>query len=130
MPSIDTNILIRYLVRDDESQFRKVIELLKEYQESTLTINIPVIMESCWVLRSTYNYSKNELIETYRLLLKTKGLNIQSNKTVELALDEYEKSNADFEDCLIAVVNEISNQVPTFTFDKKASKLKRMKLLK
>lgn len=130
MPAIDTNILIRYLVRDDEEQFQKVIGLFTKYREVNLIINLPVVMETCWVLASSYNYSKKELIETFRQLINTEGLNVQSDTIIDQALTEYERSNADFEDCLIAVKNNLTNHNPTFTFDKKASKLKGMKLLK
>lgn len=129
MPAIDTNILIRYLVRDDEEQFRKVLELFVKYEEHRFIINLPVIMEACWVLSSTYNYSKQELIETFRNLINTEGFDIQPGKIIEQALIEYERSNADFEDCLIAVQNDMAQHSPTFTFDKKASKLKGIKLL-
>lgn len=130
MPAIDTNILIRYLSRDDEEQFLKVLELFADYREVGLVINLPVIMEASWVLQSSYHYSKQELIKTLRQLINTKGLIIQSDKIIEKALNEYERSNADFEDCLIAAQNNSSGDNPTSTFDKKASKLKGMKLLK
>jgi|AntRauTorckE6833_2_1112554.scaffolds.fasta_scaffold00185_7 predicted nucleic-acid-binding protein len=130
MPSIDTNILIRYLVRDDVDQFQKVLILFEENRETLLKINLTVITEAAWVLSSSYNYSKEEVINAFHILLKTEGLEIQPNNIIEKTLDIYESSNADFEDCLIAVQNETTNDSPTFTFDKKASKLKGMKLLK
>lgn len=130
MPAIDTNILIRYLVRDDEDQFRQVLALFEEYRESPLRINLSVIIETAWVLSSSYSYSKAELIDTFRHLIKTEGLDVQNVSIIEQSLDMYETSNADFEDCLIATQNEFANYSPTFTFDKKASKLTGMKLLK
>ncbi len=130
MAAIDTNILIRYLVRDDEGQFKQVLALFEEYRENSLRINVPVIIEAAWVLSGSYNYSKDELIKTFRHLIKTEGLDVQNDKIIEKALDMYEHSNADFEDCMITAQNEFTNHSPTFTFDKKASKLKGMKLLK
>lgn len=129
MPAIDTNILIRYLARDDEEQFLKVLELFADHREIGVLINLPVIMEAYWVLESTYNYSKQELIKTFRQLIKTEGLVVQSDKIIEEALIKYEESKADFENCLIAVQNNSISEDPTYTFDKKASKLKGMKLL-
>ena len=130
MPAIDTNILVRFLVKDDEEQFQQVLSLFKRYRESAIKINLPVLMETYWVLTSTYNYSKVRLIDTFRMLLKTQGLKIQSGRVIEKALKELEGSSAGFEDCLIAELNNSTNEVPTYTFDKKASKLKGMKLLK
>ncbi|MDR9417171.1 MAG: type II toxin-antitoxin system VapC family toxin [Gracilimonas sp.] len=121
MPAIDTNILIRYLARDEEEQFLKVLELFAEYRDVGLVINLPVIMEAAWVLRSSYNYSKQELIKTFRQLMNTEGLVVQSDKIIQKALDEYERSNADFEDCLIELQNNSTGDSPTYTFDKKAS---------
>ncbi|MDZ7808339.1 MAG: type II toxin-antitoxin system VapC family toxin [Gracilimonas sp.] len=130
MAAIDTNILIRFLVRDDEGQFQQVLALFEEYRERSLTINVHVIVEAAWVLSGLYNYSKDELIQTFRHLINTEALDVQDDKIIEKALDMYELSNADFEDCLITAQNEFTNHSPTFTFDKKASKLKGMKLLR
>lgn len=130
MAAIDTNILIRFLVRDDEGQFQQVLALFEEYHERSLRINVHVIVEAAWVLSGSYNYSKDELIQTFRHLINTEALDVQNDKIIEKALDMYELSNADFEDCLITAQNEFTNHSPTFTFDKKASKLKGMKLLR
>lgn len=129
MPAIDTNTLIRFLVRDDEEQFQKVLTLFEEYHEPPLKINLPVIMEACWVLTTTYGYSKMKFIEIFRMLLETQGFEVQLDRVIQKALDEFEETNADFENCLISELNNASKDGPTYTFDKKASKLKGMKLL-
>lgn len=129
MPAIDTNILIRYLVKDDEQQYQQVMNFFENHRDSSLKINLPVVMEAYWVLTSTYKYSKVEFIETFRRLINTQGFQVQSASIIEIALNEFEHSNADFEDCLISVLNESTRDAPTFTFDIKASKLSGMKLL-
>jgi predicted nucleic-acid-binding protein len=129
MPAIDTNILIRYLVRDDEGQYQQVLTLFEAHRKSSIKVNLPVVVKTCWVLLKSYNYSKKEFIETFRLLLETQGFEFQSDVVIGKALEAFEKSNADFEDCLISELNKARNSAPTFTFDKKASKLKGMKLL-
>lgn len=130
MPSVDTNILVRYLVRDDEKQFRKALFFFQEQHDNIIHINLIVLLETWWVLKSIYNYEKVKLIKIIQQLIYTQGLEFQSELAILNAIELYENTNFDFEDCLIDTLNMSAGHEPTYTFDKKASKLKGMQLLK
>jgi predicted nucleic-acid-binding protein len=62
MLGIDTNVLVRFLVRDDEVQYEKTRRLIKRELAAgrRVFVNQLVLMETEWVLRSRYSVSKKE----------------------------------------------------------------------
>ena len=54
MLGLDTNVLVRYLVRDDEAQFEKASRLIKREigVGEAVFVSLPVLLETEWVLRS------------------------------------------------------------------------------
>jgi predicted nucleic-acid-binding protein len=70
MIAIDTNIIIRLAMRDDETQYQKAIDLLKSHD---FYISRTVQLETEWVLRSRYRQPRQEIADFFTLLLqKTK----------------------------------------------------------
>lgn len=54
MRAIDTNVLVRALVRDDAAQSARAEALMREHE---IFIPVSVILELEWVLRSRYGYA-------------------------------------------------------------------------
>ena len=127
MIAADTNILARFLVRDEEEQARKVKELVDN--GAILYINEVVLSELSWVIQKMYGYTKEEFVWAIDFLFETEGFYFFDQVIVKRALSDFLNTSADFSDCLINQIN-INQGVETITFDKKASKLKGMKLLK
>lgn len=71
MLGIDTNVLVRFLVRDEEAQFEKARKLIKREVAagSTVLVNQLVLLETEWVLRSRYSLAKNLIIQAISGLL-------------------------------------------------------------
>ncbi len=62
MIGLDTNILIRYLTRDDEPQWQQAATIIQQNQPCFIT-NI-VLCELVWVLRGrNYGFRKGEIIK-------------------------------------------------------------------
>ena len=61
MLGIDTNVLVRFLVRDDEAQFEKARRLIRREVGTgeDVFVSLMVLMETEWVLRSRYSLQKN-----------------------------------------------------------------------
>lgn len=131
MSAVDTNVLVRYYVRDHEEQYGKAVSLFQKASiQNPVFINHIVLSEWVWVLSRNYNIKKERIIEELDILLDSKEIEIEEKEIVRAAIEEFKNSEADFSDCLISSKNEAVSQNPTCTFDKKASKLKGMKLLK
>ena len=126
MIGADTNILARFLVKDIDEQSAKVNDLLDKGE--TIYINSVVLSELTWVLLNVYDYSKIAFIQVLDLLLETEGFYFFDQRIVKESMIDYLNTTADFNDCLITQINKAQN-IETYTFDKKASKLSGMKLL-
>lgn len=125
MLGIDTNILVRFLVRDDEAQFEKSRKLIKREVAAgrRVFINQLVLMETEWVLRSRYAVPKNQIIEAISGLLDASDVQFEDEPAIEEALFMWKDATADFVDCLIGAKNRRMGCRATASFDAKASKL-------
>ena len=125
MLGIDTNVLIRYLVRDDEAQFEKARKLIKREVAAgrRVFVNQLVLMETEWVLRSRYAVPKNQIIEAISGLLNAIDVQFEDEPAIEEALFIWKDSIADFADCLIGAKNRRLGCRATATFDAKAARL-------
>lgn len=127
MIGADTNLVVRFLTRDIEEQAQKVKSLLEKGEK--LYINETVLTELYWVLTNVYDYSKNEFIQALDQMTNTEGFVFFDGQIINASIADFIDSSAGFSDCLIHQLNT-SKDLKTLTFDKKASKLKGMKLVK
>ena len=125
MLGVDTNVLVRFLVRDDEPQFEKARKLIKREVAAGRSVFVSqlVLLETEWVLRSRYSLPKNLIIETISSLLDATDVQIEDESAIEEALFSWRDANVDFADCLIGARNRRLGCRATATFDVKASKL-------
>ena len=131
MAALDTNILIRYIVRDDEKQFAQATKLIRSAIRAGETLYVPVtvLLEVEWVLRTSYTLSKAEVIAAISRLLSASELSIANETAIESALNLYQNHSADFSDCVHIALSHVAGESPLWTFDKAASKVKGAKLL-
>ena len=122
---VDTNVLVRFLVRDDEAQFERARKLIKREVAAGRRIFVSqlVLLETEWVLRSRYSLSKNQIIAAISGLLDAADVQFEDEPTIEETLFTWKDTTADFADCLIGARNRRLGCRATATFDTKASKL-------
>lgn len=67
MIGLDTNVLVRFLVQDDQLQFERARRLIKREagRGDSVFISLLVLLETERVLRSRYEFSKSEIIDTF-----------------------------------------------------------------
>jgi predicted nucleic-acid-binding protein len=125
MLGIDTNVLVRFLVRDDEVQFDKARKLIKREVAAgrRVLVNQLVLMEAEWVLRSRYAVPKNQIIAAISGLLDATDVQFEDEPAIEEALFIWKDSTADFADCLIGTKNRRFGCRATASFDAKAIRL-------
>ncbi len=125
MLGIDTNVIVRFLIRDDEAQFEKANRLIKREigAKEDLFVSLLVLLETEWVLRSRYGLQKAEIIQAISSLLDATELQLEDEAAVEETLAIWKDSTADFADCLIGAHNRRVGCRATATFDTKAVKL-------
>ncbi len=130
--AIDTNVLVRLLVQDDEAQFaaaRRLVDEAAEAEEPVL-IMLCVLLETEWALRSRYKLDKAVIAGAFAQLLESGDVEFEHEPTVEEALHLWsQQSRADFADCLLSARAVHLGRSRFLTFDVGASKLPRAELL-
>jgi predicted nucleic-acid-binding protein len=131
MAALDTNVLVRFLVRDDAAQGEAAANLIRTGVRSgkALFIPISVALELEWVLRSAFDFDKAAVMAAIDGLLGSFELHFESEEALEAALMQYRRSTAEFSDCLHAALAGQADERPLWTFDKAASTLNGAKLL-
>jgi predicted nucleic-acid-binding protein len=120
---LDTNVLIRHIVQDDEEQSRIATHLL----ESRCSVDEPgivslvVLCEMVWVLDRGYGYDRKTIAQVLRSLLSAEDLRIERSELAWVALKYYASGKADFADFVIALCHQELGAATTCTFDRRAS---------
>jgi predicted nucleic-acid-binding protein len=132
MAGLDTNVLVRWIVDDDEKQADRAHLLFEEARASqeSLFVPITVALELEWVLRSRYQLDKATVLGAFNALLETQELEFQDEAALERALSLYRRNSADFADCLHAGQCGSAGRTPMMTFDETAARLPTVELLK
>ena len=118
MIGLDTNILVRYLTRDDEQQWQQAASTIQRNQPCFVT-NI-VLCEVVWVLRgTTYGFRKAEIIKVLEAMFHSAAFEFENRSTVDQALQRYKQGKADFSDYLIGAVSQQVGCTKTWSFDSK-----------
>jgi predicted nucleic-acid-binding protein len=131
MIGIDTNVLLRLLVRDHDAQVRTAERFIATHcsSEDPGFVSRSVIIETAWALRKIYGYERLQIAAAIRGLLDVSELEVESADEMHSAVADFEKSTAGFADCLLARTNASAGCEHTITFDRKAAKLPGFKLL-
>jgi len=121
MIGIDTNVLARFLVQDDEHAAGVAAEFLERLSRERPGFITQVVMaELYWVLVRHYKIPRARCLAIVRGLLETESLEFDDGEGVVRALTLAE-SGADFADALIQGANELFGVSETVTFDKRAA---------
>ena len=110
MVAVDTNILVRFLVKDDLAQFQRAEKLLQDHE-----IYIPdtVLLETEWVLRFAYNLSPDAILQGFLLLLGMENVNVRDASAVKQALDWFAQK-MDFADAWHLALSQSCQRFATF----------------
>jgi predicted nucleic-acid-binding protein len=125
MIGLDTNVLVRFLVRDDEAQYERARRLIRREAQrgEPACISLVVLLETEWVLRSRYQLSKAEILGTFSDLLSAVDLTFEDEAAIEEALFVWQDATAQFADCLIGARYRALGCGATATFEAGALKL-------
>lgn len=132
MKAIDTNILTRFITKDDEKQANRIYQLFKQTEETQEKLFVPllVVLELIWVLESIYEISNEDILDSLSDLLLMPILQFESETVMQSFINSARNTKFDLSDILIAHTGHSFDCESTLTFDKKASKFKYFELLK
>lgn len=120
MIALDTNILIRLLVRDDARQTALAERLLQEAAEAgeSCFISDPVLCEVEWVLESSYRARREDVLAAMQELLAGDLFVFEDREVLLQVIERYQVSKADFSDCLIGAKAGARGARTTYTFER------------
>jgi predicted nucleic-acid-binding protein len=114
--AVDTNILVRAVVRDDRAQAEIAAKLLRN--SDLLAVALSALCELVWVLRRVYGFKAAEVADTIRAL--TSAENVETNRpAVEAGLVMLDLGG-DFADGVIAYEGRCLGAETFVSFDRKA----------
>jgi predicted nucleic-acid-binding protein len=132
--SVDTNVLLHYLLADDPGQFRRAKKLITRHKPALITD--VVLAETVWTLTGKrYGFDKTQICGVVRALIGDQGFAFEDAQVVWSALRDYEGAKTirgkslDFADALITRKSEYVAQAKgakfggLFSFDKAIAQL-------
>jgi predicted nucleic-acid-binding protein len=121
--TVDTNVLVRAVVEDDRKQATAAARFLRNAE--LIAVSLPCLCELVWVLRSVYDFGREEIAETVEALLDAK--NVVVNRPAADAGLAVLRAGGDFADGAIAWEGRWLGGDTFVSFDRKA--VARMKEL-
>jgi predicted nucleic-acid-binding protein len=131
MKGLDTNVLLRYLIRDDLDQWQKAVTYINTGIEAgeTLFIHSIVLCECVWVLRRAYKLSREEIIVALEQILSGSQFQFEDKAALHGCIQQMKADSADFADYLIGRLNQQAGCAETATFDRKLQGCENFKFL-
>ena len=120
MQAIDTNVLVRLLVRDDPRQ----LDMAEKFLARGAWVSHVVLVETLWVLDAIYERSAEQIGAAVERLLAHADLTLQDADVVAAALGQFRAKPAlGFSDCLVLEIARKAGHLPLGTFDRRLAKI-------
>ena len=120
MRAIDTNVLVRLLVRDDSRQ----LDVAETFIVKGAWVSHVVLVETLWVLDAVYERTAEQIGAAVERLLAHAALTLQDADVVTAALGQFRAKPAlGFSDCLVLEIARKAGHLPLGTFDRQLGKL-------
>ncbi len=116
---LDTNIFLRFFLKDEESKYKTVYELFEKIEGGMFnpyTSSI-VFLELNYVLRRIYKLSVKEVLDHINAIKKMRGMTIVEQTDTDNAIELYRKHKIKLGDCYIAVQIPIGAVLLTYDED-------------
>ena len=121
MIGLDTNVLLRLFIADDEAQVRRARHFLDEAtRDESVLVNTVVLSEFAWVLAKQVKKPKKEVARLVGEVLSADDLEVVHRSAAEKALASYSRGRGDFADYFLAEINVELGCATTVTFDRDA----------
>ena len=117
MVMLDTNMILRYLLNDDQIMADRAEQYLNA---GNVSVTIEVIAEVVYVLKGVYSMKRDMIANTVKDFLEL--VICHEMDVLNLALDTYAERNLDFVDCVLYGYHAVRG-IEIATFDKKLLKL-------
>lgn len=115
MIAVDTNVIVRFLMRDDEKQWTRADRLMRG--ETAILVTDTVLLEAVWVLESIYGLSATDVAPALGRLVGLDNVVLDDAEVVEAAIEAY-LDGLDFADMMHVLRSRNAGATTFATFDK------------
>jgi predicted nucleic-acid-binding protein len=120
MRSIDTNVLVRLIARDDAKQLKAA----EHFVEKGGWVSVLALAETTGVLATVYERRPEDIATAVEMLLKHRTISLQDSEVVAAALNAFRKHpSLGYSDCLLLEFARRTGHLPLGTFDRNLGKL-------
>ena len=117
--ALDTNVIVRLITRDIESQYKKAAKLLSRKNVTYVFDDVAISELEHVLMKEPYNMSHEQIRMSMLKILNTDKISCNYELMAE-ALDIYVAHPAlSFNDCFLAVKTAVEEAEPLWTFDHK-----------
>lgn len=131
MIALDTNVLVRMLVGDNQAQAQRAKLLFDAAaaQGEELWVCDTVLVELVWTLSRAYARARADIVTALRAMASNATVALESAAAVAAATDAYEQGSADLADCLLCTKAAMAGCEQVATFDRGMRSLPNVRLI-
>lgn len=128
---VDTNVILRYFLKDNEVLFKKASSLLEKVKVGEEAVVIPesVLAECFYVLLRIYKVERQIISEKFQGLFSYKGVANPDKKEMIYAITLFGQTQLSIVDCILCAKATL-NRLELFTFDDELKKSVATHLIK
>lgn len=126
MLGVDTNVLVRFLTRDDAVQAGRAHAIITAPKNQPIHVGLIVLVELVWILTKVKRWPSPDVFSACSGLLQSPDFAVEEAALVEQCLADADRADCDLADALIAAMNARAGCRTTVTFDRDAQALARM----
>ena len=129
MIGLDTNILVRYFMRDDPAQYAKTRHLIDEVltPQRPGYVSLIVLVEFIWVLGRSFRIDRDGISRAVSTILNSLDIRVEDEPLVHQAYTGFVSSRVDLADLIISLTNMRAGCEFTVSFDADAISSELMK---
>lgn len=121
MIGLDTNVVVRFLVDDDEVQGKRARNAIA--RGASFYLSTIVLCELVWVLERSYAYPKARIADILDGILRVNKFSVERPDDAWRALASYRANQGGFADALIASAATDAGCDVVLTFDKSLQRM-------
>ena len=126
MRAVDTNVLVRLIVRDDATH----VAAAEAFIQTGGWVSILALAEAVWVLVTVYDRAAEDVTIAIEMLLNHRNLVLQDDDVVVGALDLFRsRPSLGYSDCLMLAMARRAGHLPLGTFDRKLGRVEGARTL-
>ena len=128
---LDTNIFLRFFLKENESMFQRLEKLFYEIISGNIigVSNAMIIAEVVWVLSRSYKWNKEKICDNIEFILSTPNIRFKDKVILVNAISIYKEKNIGFIDAYNYSYMKANGINEIYSFDRDFDKLKDLKRL-